>query len=138
MPPIEGWWIMTRECGKASRLPFAPPTSSREPIEAARPTLIVETSALTCRMVSNIAKPAVTEPPGLLMYMYIGLLLSCVFHQGHASGCRRVQSRQTCSEAGGELRTSESRYSMTPMIWFAMSSEICCPRKTMRSRYSLL
>jgi hypothetical protein len=105
MPPIEGWWIMQRECGKASRFPFAPPTSRRDPIEAARPTLIVETSALTCRMVSNIAKPAVTEPPGLLMYMYIGLLLSCGCHHGHASGCSATKH----AEAGGELRTSESR-----------------------------
>ena len=47
MPPIEGWWIITRECGKASRLPLEPPASRREPMDAARPTLIVETSALT-------------------------------------------------------------------------------------------
>lgn len=66
-------------------------------------------SDLMWRIVSNIAKPAVTEPPGELMYMEICLLLS-----------------------------SESRYSMIPIIWFAIWSSTCFPRKRMRSRYMRL
>ena len=63
------------------------------------------TSDLTWRIVSNIAKPEVTEPPGQLMYMEMGFLSS-----------------------------SESRYSITPIIWLAISSSICCPRKRILSR----
>jgi len=74
--PVPGWWIMVRECCSASRLPLVPPTSRSEPIEAARPILIVEMSHLTCRIVSKIAKPDVTEPPGELMYIDMGLLAS--------------------------------------------------------------
>ena len=57
---------------------------------------------------SYSAKPAVTEPPGELMYMYIG------------------------------FTSSESRKSMTAMIWFTGSSMIGCPMNMMRSRYSRL
>ena len=66
---------------------------------AASPTLIVEMSDLTWRIVSNIAKPLVTLPPGELMYSDIGFVLS-----------------------------SESRKSITPITWFVISSSICWPR----------
>lgn len=42
-------------------------------MEAARPTHTVLTSGRTCRMVSNTAIPAVTEPPGEFTYM----VMSC-------------------------------------------------------------
>ena len=40
---------------------------------AARPTQMVETGAFMCCIVSYIAKPAVTELPGELMYKEISL-----------------------------------------------------------------
>ena len=46
---------------------FAPAASRNAPMEAAMPTQIVDTSGLMNCIVSNIAIPAVTEPPGLLM-----------------------------------------------------------------------
>ena len=76
IPPALGWWIIVRECGSASRFPLVPPASRKEPIEAASPTLIVETSTLMWRIVSNMPNPAVTEPPGELMYIEIGFVLS--------------------------------------------------------------
>ncbi len=41
--PPEGWWIMSRECGSADRLPLAPAASRNAAIEAARPMQIVFT-----------------------------------------------------------------------------------------------
>ena len=41
------------------------------PMEAARPTQTVEMSGRTCRMVSNTAIPAVTDPPGEFTYRVI-------------------------------------------------------------------
>ena len=46
------------------------------PMEAASPMLMVEMSHLMWCMVSKMAKPEVTEPPGELMYMDMGLELS--------------------------------------------------------------
>ena len=73
------------------------------------PTLQVITSELTWPMVSYSARPAVTEPPGVLMYRY------CAF-----------------------LSSSESAKSMTAMIWLTIRSSMVSPRKMMRSRYSRL
>ena len=42
-------------------------------MEAARPTHMVNTSLFTYLIVSYIAKPAVTDPPGLFIYRKIGL-----------------------------------------------------------------
>lgn len=51
-PNASGWWMSTRECGRAYRLPLAPPASSTAAIEAAIPMQIVMTSGLTYCMVS--------------------------------------------------------------------------------------
>lgn len=47
---------------------FAPAARMNDAIEAAIPTLIVITSDLMCCMVSNMARPAITEPPGQFTY----------------------------------------------------------------------
>ena len=47
------------------RLPLAPLDAMTVPIDAAIPMTIVWTSALIKFMVSTIAKPADTEPPGV-------------------------------------------------------------------------
>ena len=65
--PPEGWWIITVELGSAKRLPLVPAASRNAPIEAAMPTHSVETSGLMNCMVSKIAMPADTDPPGELM-----------------------------------------------------------------------
>jgi len=66
--PPNGWWIMISAFGNAKRLPFSPAVNKNEPIEAAIPITMVWTSALIKFMVSKIARPAVTLPPGELMY----------------------------------------------------------------------
>ncbi len=58
---------MTLEFGREKRLPFAPAASKNAPMLAAMPVHKVETSALMKFMVSKIAMPALTEPPGELM-----------------------------------------------------------------------
>ena len=65
--PPEGWWTMIRLFGRAKRLPLAPAVSSSEPIDAAWPMQSVLTGRRMYCMVSYIARPAVTTPPGLLM-----------------------------------------------------------------------
>ena len=50
--PADPWWIMTRELGSTYRLPALPAASSREPIEAASPTQVVDTSQGMSCMVS--------------------------------------------------------------------------------------
>ena len=65
--PPEGWWIMTRELGRQKRLPLAPAASSSEPIEAAMPMQTVDTSERMYCIVSYIARPEVTTPPGELI-----------------------------------------------------------------------
>ena len=52
--------------GSMKRLPFAPLDAMTVPIDAAIPITIVWTSALIKFIVSTIAKPAETEPPGVL------------------------------------------------------------------------
>ena len=54
--------------GSAYLFPFAPLVRRIAPILAAIPTQIVETSGLTYCIVSYIANPALTEPPGELIY----------------------------------------------------------------------
>ena len=58
---------MTFELGSENRLPLAPAASKSAPMLAAMPTQRVDTSGLMKFMVSKIAMPAVTEPPGELM-----------------------------------------------------------------------
>ena len=65
--PAEGWWIITSALGKAIRFPLVPAASRKAPMEAAMPTQMVATSHFTYCMVSKMAMPAVTLPPGLLM-----------------------------------------------------------------------
>ena len=50
--PPSGWWISTRECGSARRLPLAPAASRTAPMEAAWPMQIVATSQRMYCMVS--------------------------------------------------------------------------------------
>ena len=57
-----------RECGSVNRLPLVPQASSTAPIDAACPTQYVTISGSTRFIVSRIARPAVIEPPGELMY----------------------------------------------------------------------
>ena len=65
--PPDGWWMRIVEFGSAKRLPLAPAASRNAPIDAAMPTHSVDTSGLMNCMVSKIAIPADTEPPGELM-----------------------------------------------------------------------
>ena len=65
--PPEGWCIMICACGSARRLPRWPAESRNCPIEAARPMATVDTSGSIHCMVSKIAMPADTDPPGELM-----------------------------------------------------------------------
>ena len=64
---------MTREFGSEKRLPLAPAASRNAPIEAARPVHKVDTSGLMKFIVSKMARPADTEPPGELMYSEMSL-----------------------------------------------------------------
>ena len=65
--PAEPWCISTRACGSAYRLPGVPAESRNWPMLAARPIASVLTSLGMSRIVSMIARPALTEPPGELM-----------------------------------------------------------------------
>ena len=58
---------MTLEFGRQKRFPFAPAVNKNAPMLAACPTHKVETSGLMNCIVSYIARPAVTEPPGELI-----------------------------------------------------------------------
>src|SRR6516164_5177716 len=60
-----------RAFGSAKRRPFCPAASSSDPIEAASPRHIVDTCGRTNCMVSQIASPEVTIPPGELIYIEI-------------------------------------------------------------------
>ncbi len=50
--PPSGWWIRTRECGSAARLPLVPAHRRTEPMEAAMPVQTVATSGWTICIVS--------------------------------------------------------------------------------------
>jgi hypothetical protein len=65
-------WIMTVEFFNAYLCPFSPPASNRLPILAAMPRQNVCTGAEMYCMVSYIASPALTDPPGELMYSLMG------------------------------------------------------------------
>ena len=67
--PPEGWWIMIRALVSATRMPGSPAASRKLPIEAAWPMQTVPTRGRIYCIVSWIAMPAVTTPPGELMYM---------------------------------------------------------------------
>ncbi len=58
---------MIRELGRARRFPLDPAARMKEPIEAARPRLMVITSLLISCMASKMARPEMTDPPGELM-----------------------------------------------------------------------
>ena len=64
--PPNGWWIMMRLLGRLKRLPLRPLASRKAPMDAARPTHTVLQAGRMWRMVSKMAMPAVTLPPGLL------------------------------------------------------------------------
>src|SRR6266542_4969073 len=63
-PPLHGWWIRMRALAVARRRPLVPPASSTDAIEAARPEQVVATGQARLAMVSKIASPARTSPPG--------------------------------------------------------------------------
>ena len=50
--PEDTWWMRILALGSAMRLPFAPPASSRAPIDIAMPTQMVCTSGLMNCIVS--------------------------------------------------------------------------------------
>ena len=64
---------MMRELGNAPRLPLAPAIKRKEPMLAAMPMHSVDTSGLMNCMVSKIDSPALTLPPGELMYRKMSL-----------------------------------------------------------------
>lgn len=63
--PPRGWWIMMREFGSDLRLPLVPAESRKAPMDAAMPKHTVFTSHGMYCIVSKMASPACTEPPGL-------------------------------------------------------------------------
>ena len=67
--PPDGWWTMIRALVSALRLPLVPAASRNWPIDAAIPMQIVFIGARRCCMVSWIAMPLDTTPPGELTYM---------------------------------------------------------------------
>ena len=67
--PPEGWWTMIRALVSATRRPGSPAASRKLPIDAAWPMHTVPTRGRIYCMVSWIAMPAVTTPPGELMYI---------------------------------------------------------------------
>ena len=67
--PPDGWWTMIRLLVSATRIPGSPAASRKLPIEAAWPMHTVPTLGRIYCMVSWIASPLVTTPPGELMYM---------------------------------------------------------------------
>jgi len=74
--PPSGWWIMMRLLGRLRRLPLVPAPRRKAPIEAAVPKHTVLVSHGTNCIVSKMAMPAETEPPGELMYMVMSWLAS--------------------------------------------------------------
>lgn len=62
---------MMRELGRDCLCPFSPAANSKDAIDAAWPQHKVLMGFRMYCMVSYIASPAVTAPPGELMYMLI-------------------------------------------------------------------
>ena len=67
---------MTLECGRADLFPGAPAQRRTDPIDAAIPVQIVATSGAINCIVSYIARPDETTPPGVFRYNEISLELS--------------------------------------------------------------
>lgn len=65
---------MIRELGSDLRFPFVPEDNKNAPIDAAMPKQTVLTSQGIYCIVSKIARPAWTDPPGLLIYIVISLV----------------------------------------------------------------
>ena len=65
--------MSTMEFGRHRRLPLAPELNSTAAIDAQQPRQMVDTSHLMKFIVSRMAMPAVTEPPGELMYSEMSL-----------------------------------------------------------------
>src|SRR5665647_2664950 len=65
---------MMRALGSEKRISFAPAHSNSEPADAACPVHSVDTGGRMNCMVSYIASPDVTTPPGELMYIEISFL----------------------------------------------------------------
>ena len=70
-PPL-GWWIMTVALGRMYRFPLAPAARSNDPMDMAWPRHSVWMGDWMYWKVSYRARPAVTLPPGELMYIEIG------------------------------------------------------------------
>lgn len=70
--PPEGWCSIILLLGSDRRWPASPAARSKDAMEHAWPTAKVATGHLMYCIVSYMANPAVTTPPGELMYM-----LSC-------------------------------------------------------------
>uniref|UniRef100_A0A1B0AWX6 Uncharacterized protein n=1 Tax=Glossina palpalis gambiensis TaxID=67801 RepID=A0A1B0AWX6_9MUSC len=64
---------MIRAFGNEYRIPGSPAVNSNEPIEQACPTHHVAIAGFTYCIVSYMASPAVTTPPGEFIYKCIGL-----------------------------------------------------------------
>lgn len=79
---------------------WCPEASKKAPMLAARPMQTVLTSGRMCRIVSNTAIPAVTDPPGELIYIVMSLFGS-----------------------------TASKYSNCATIKFAISSSTAPPRR---------
>ena len=99
---------MMRACGRAYRFPLVPAAASmKHPMLAAKPMQMVLTGEVMCFIVSYIARPADTLPPGQLRYTLMSF-----------------------------PGLSASRKSSCAMTTFATSSSISVPRKMMRSMSS--
>src|SRR4029450_13194802 len=70
--PAHGWWIRTRALAVPRRWPLVPEASSTEAIEAAMPAQVVATGQDSPWMVSTMARPLRTSPPGELIRSSIG------------------------------------------------------------------
>mmetsp|Transcript_14104 Transcript_14104/g.38624 ORF Transcript_14104/g.38624 Transcript_14104/m.38624 type:complete len:202 (+) Transcript_14104:260-865(+) len=88
--PPSGWWIIMREFGRLLRFPLAPAANKKEPIDAAIPKQTVSTShGMNC-IVSKMAKPADTDPPGELMYIVM-------FFSGSSPARYNICAISTCA-----------------------------------------
>merc|ERR1719409_2302595 len=88
--------IEIRLFGRLNLFPCWPEASKNAPMEAARPTQTVEMSGRTCRMVSNTAIPAVTDPPGEFTYRVISFLGSVASSQ---RSCATIKLQLSSSTA---------------------------------------
>ena len=68
LPHKDAYQKVDDDAKRQKRLPFAPPDSRKAPILAACPMHMVLTSGRMNCMVSYIDNPALTDPPGELIY----------------------------------------------------------------------